>query len=232
MTLIILKNGIFEKAGNEWIEILNIRTSPSPRSHWYCDDEVRGSSVVGAGSSSRRLWHLGARPAQSQNGCSFVPQRWQTYCIALCTRQTAGSCRAEFKGRPALAAGADWLCSRLVTAGSTAAPLGWPRPLTSAVVGGRTRWRVASCAVGCFLSGLCWCRGRGRGREFWSGLSGGRLLSGRIVILAVLRPGLEWSAPHPTVFSWAHSWNSCPLLEKRHCNRKSPKSSPLGFFYS
>lgn len=146
MTLIILKNGIFEKAGNEWIEILYIRTSPSPRSHWYCDDEVRGSSVVGAGSSSRRLWHLGARPAQSQNGCSFVPQRWQTYCIALCTRQTAGSCRAEFKGRPALAAGADWLCSRLVTAGSTAAPLGWPRPLTSAVVGGRTRWRVASCA--------------------------------------------------------------------------------------
>lgn len=148
MTLIIilLKNRIFKNAENK----PNIRTSFSPRSHKYSDDEIKGSSVVGAGSSSRRPWHLGASPAQSQNGCSFVPQRWQTYCIALCTRQTAGSCCAEFKGRPALAASADWLCERLVTAGSTVAPSGWSRPLTSDGVGGRTRWRVASC-VGLLL---------------------------------------------------------------------------------
>lgn len=73
MTLIIilLKNRIFKNAENK----PNIRTSFSPRSHKYSDDEIKGSSVVGAGSSSRRPWHLGASPAQSQNGCSFVPQR-------------------------------------------------------------------------------------------------------------------------------------------------------------
>lgn len=45
MTLIIilLKNRIFKNAENK----PNIRTSFSPRSHKYSDDEIKGSSVVG-----------------------------------------------------------------------------------------------------------------------------------------------------------------------------------------
>lgn len=175
---------------------------------------VKGSSVAGAGSSSRGLWHLGARPAQSQNGCSFVPQRWQTYCIALCTRQTAGSCRAEFKGRPALAAGADWLCSRLVTAGSTAAPLGRPRPLTSVAVGGRTRWRVASCAGRLLPLRARLVPGAGQRKG---------ILAGTFRWAASFRtdfdscsrqawPVLVHTTPY-RVFSWTHSWNSYSLLE-------------------
>lgn len=62
-----------------------------------------------------------------------MPQRWQTYCIALCTRQTAGSCRAEFKGRPAPAPRADWLYACLVTAGQPRQPSCGPRPVTSDV---------------------------------------------------------------------------------------------------
>lgn len=156
MSLIILiKIGIFKKAENKRIEIWNFRTSLPPRPHWCCDDETRGRLVFGAGSSARSPWHLGAGPAQSQNGCSFVPQRWQTYCIALCTRQTAGSCRVEFKGRPALAAAADWLCARLVTAGSTAPPPGWLRPVTSAGVGRGERHDACPRAPrGRFLPGL------------------------------------------------------------------------------
>lgn len=115
---------------------------------WCCGSEIKGSSIVSTGNSSVSPWHLGAGPAQSQNGCSFVPQRWQTYCIALCTRQTAGSCRAEFKGRPAPAPAADWLRARLVTAGSTAALAGRPAPWRQPPRCGeeRTRWRQAACA--------------------------------------------------------------------------------------
>lgn len=131
MMLIILKNRDFWEDKNR-TETWNIKTPshPQPPLSWFSGAKIRGSLVGSAGSSSVSPWHLGAGPAQSQNGCSFVPQRWQTYCIALCTRQTAGSCRAEFKGRPAPAPAhaADWLCARLVTAGQQRRPSAGPAP--------------------------------------------------------------------------------------------------------
>lgn len=130
MMLIILKNRDFWKywKSNGNLKYQNSFPPLPPPLFWFSDVKIKGSSVVSAGSSSVSPWHLGAGPAQSQNGCSFVPQRWQTYCIALCTRQTAGSCRAEFKGRPAPAPAADWLCARLVTAGQQRRPPAGPAP--------------------------------------------------------------------------------------------------------
>lgn len=132
MMLIILKNRDFwEDRKSNWnLKYQNCFPPPHPSPFWFSGAKINGNFVVSAGSSSVSPWHLGAGPAQSQNGCSFVPQRWQTYCIALCTRQTAGSCRAEFKGRPAPAPApaADWLCARLVTAGQQRRPSAGPAP--------------------------------------------------------------------------------------------------------
>lgn len=126
-----------------------------------------------------------------------MPQRWQTYCIALCTRQTAGSCCAEFKGRPELAAGADWLCERLVTAGSTVAPSGWSRPLTSDGVGGRTPWRVASCVGPLLPLGSAGAGGGAEGGNFGRDFPVGGFFPDRFWSLQSL--GLACSGPHHTL---------------------------------
>lgn len=175
----------------------------SPSLFEFSGAKIKGSLVVSPGSSSLSPWHLGAGPAQSQNGCSFVPQRWQTYCIALCTRQTAGSCRAEFKGRPAQAPSADWLYARLVTAGQQRRPSGRPRPVTSGASPPkqRTRWRWAACAALALPLRLSShpAAGRGKGREGRGHLVGAfrwRQLPETISLLAVLF-AFPSSRPHP-----------------------------------
>lgn len=170
MMLIILKNRDFweESKSNVNLKYQNSFPPVSLPVFWFCGAKIKGNLVVSAGSSSVSPWHLGAGPAQSQNGCSFVPQRWQTYCIALCTRQTAGSCRAEFKGRPAPAPApaADWLCARLVTAGQQRRPPAGPAPRRQArrlAPGRGERSDVGLRAPpGCFLAVQ---RARGLGAE-------------------------------------------------------------------
>lgn len=80
-------------------------------------------------------WHFGAGPVQSQNGCSFVPHSWQTYCIALCVlwkqQEVAGG---EFKGHLVFAVESDWLLAHLVTGQSTLGRLCGSRALPSSDV--------------------------------------------------------------------------------------------------
>lgn len=145
-----------------------------------------------------------------------MPQRWQTYCIALCTRQTAGSCRAEFKGRPAPAPRDDWLYARLVTAGQQRQPSCGPRPVTSDVCPDeQTQWRWAACAAPVLFppslaAGLL---GGGKWREgSCRGLSGGGHFPERFC-------SWEYPPPFPVlVYTLQHillpfSGNDFPLWE-------------------
>lgn len=80
--------------------------------------------------------------------------KWLFLCAAAltdilhCTVYSPNSrklqCRVQ---RPAGAGGGCWLAASAPgNSRVNGAPWGCPRPLTSAALGGRTRWRVASCA--------------------------------------------------------------------------------------
>lgn len=174
-----------------------------------------------------------------------MPQRWQTYCIALCTRQTAGSCRAEFKGRPAPAPRADWLYARLVTAGQQRRPSGRPRPVTSGVSPARranavTLSCVRSPGASFFRLASGWLAGRGRRREgSSSGTFRWRPLPWTISLLAVFS-ALPHSFLHPTAhIPLPFPENDFPLFEAastflqkvQGADRKPSNTKPSGSFF-
>lgn len=104
------KNRIFKKAGNKRIQILNIRTSLSPCSHWYSDDEIRGQL------GSWRREQLSEALASWCTSSSVT--KWLFLCAAAltdilhCTVYSPNSrklpCRVQ---RPAGAGGGHWLAA-------------------------------------------------------------------------------------------------------------------------
>lgn len=195
---------------------LNIRTSFSPRFPlelcWWNKGQL----------GSWRRQHPSEALASWCRSSSVT--KWLFLCAAAltdilhCTVYSPNSrklpCGVQ---RPAGADGGCWLAVRApgnsrVNGGavrlappSDVSRCGWENAMTRSLVRRSAAFSLGSASAG----------GRGRGREFWSGLSGGRLLSGPIFILAVPQ---AWSVVHTTpysVFSSVHSRSSCPLLEKK-----------------